>query len=397
MRRRVLSKTRGNYQQILDAAGLQGNDLLGILDVCKGLSVNDSYWLDDGSGLTFDEINLYDNQLDETLAIVAYTGHTSSQRHRLGLSTEWTTDGQFPKAWRRIGDGLFLYKAGSDGAANAGTEPYSEYLAAQVAEAMGLSHVPYELKMWKGKLASVCPLLNSKETSFVSFSNAMQEGMFPANLALAESFSAEALEDLRSMLVFDALICNRDRHAGNYGMLRDNATGRFLRVAPLFDHNLSLFAGDMEVDFPNWNDRANTVFFPQNSDVSFLEQASVVMGEAQHEQLRRLIGFEFSDHRDYPVGEKRLDALNSYVQHRTREFLSVPVVDNKSLRGLLSSVREDLRVDAPALHYLTNASPSTRLVLDKKPEESSSPQKDTLTVTETGKESPAKSRHPAAR
>ena len=73
-------------------------DTLGIIDLCKGLSVNDSFWVErDGENLKFADINLYDNPLDETLAIVAYTGYTSSEKHAIGLSSEWTTDGQFPR------------------------------------------------------------------------------------------------------------------------------------------------------------------------------------------------------------------------------------------------------------------------------------------------------------
>ncbi len=46
-------------------------------DLCKGLSVNDSFWAErDGENLKFADINLYDNPLDETLAIVAYTGYS---------------------------------------------------------------------------------------------------------------------------------------------------------------------------------------------------------------------------------------------------------------------------------------------------------------------------------
>lgn len=62
---RKIPKNRRYVDQILATAGLQPNDTLGIIDVCKGLSANDSYWLDDGSeDVSFDQINLFDNQLD---------------------------------------------------------------------------------------------------------------------------------------------------------------------------------------------------------------------------------------------------------------------------------------------------------------------------------------------
>ena len=101
LERRTIPKNREFATQVLAQAGLNIADTLGIIDLCKGLSVNDSFWAErDGENLKFADINLYDNPLDETLAIVAYTGYTSSEKHAIGLSSEWTTDGQFPKAWR---------------------------------------------------------------------------------------------------------------------------------------------------------------------------------------------------------------------------------------------------------------------------------------------------------
>lgn len=249
MEGRTIPKNRAFVEQILSTAGLTRNDILGILDVSKGLSINDSYWLDDGkSDVTFDEINLFDNRFDEVLGLVAYTGYTPSQKHKAGVSSEWTLGGQFPKAVRRINDRLLLFKTGTSGARNLGKEPYSEYFAAQVAKRMGIDHVSYDLEMWKGKLASVCGLMNDKEISFVPFFVAAGDASFPAALSILNELDPKMASKYRTMVVFDALICNRDRHGGNFGILRENRTGRLLGLAPVFDHNLSLFAQDDETE-----------------------------------------------------------------------------------------------------------------------------------------------------
>ena len=180
LERRTIPKNREFATQVLAQAGLSIADTLGIIDLCKGLSVNDSFWAErDGENLKFADINLYDNPLDETLAIVAYTGYTSSEKHAIGLSSEWTTDGQFPKAWRHTERGLELWKAGSEWYANAGLEPYSEYLASQLARRLGVNAVDYRIARWKGKLASVCGSMNSKDVSFVPFYAATQLASFP--------------------------------------------------------------------------------------------------------------------------------------------------------------------------------------------------------------------------
>ena len=51
----------------------------------------------------------------------------------------------------------------------------------------------------------------------------------------------EFYDELCSMLVVDAVIYNEDRHFGNFGILRDNHTGKIIKPAPIFDNGLSLF------------------------------------------------------------------------------------------------------------------------------------------------------------
>lgn len=282
MEARTIPKNRAFVEQILSTAGLTRNDILGILDVSKGLSINDSYWLDDGkSDVTFDEINLFDNRFDEVLGLVAYTGYTPSQKHKAGVSSEWTLGGQFPKAVRRINDRLLLFKTGTSGARNLGKEPYSEYFAAQVAKRMGIDHVSYDLEMWKGKLASVCGLMNDKEISFVPFFVAAGDASFPAALSILNELDPKMASKYRTMVVFDALICNRDRHGGNFGILRENRTGRLLGLAPVFDHNLSLFAQDDETDYANFLDRSNRYYLPATANIAFDDMAGIVMGAEQ--------------------------------------------------------------------------------------------------------------------
>ncbi len=97
---------------------------------------------------------------------MAYTGYGSSDR-AFTTSPELTTDGMLPKAWRNINGGIYLYKGGSTGAANAGNEPYAEFYAAQLANAMGINAVSYDLDRWKGILASTCKLFTDINTAYV--------------------------------------------------------------------------------------------------------------------------------------------------------------------------------------------------------------------------------------
>ncbi|OZG59969.1 toxin HipA [Bifidobacterium lemurum] len=355
LQRRTIPKNRRFAVEILKQAGLTISDTLGIIDLCKGLSVNDSYWIEKtNEQLAFNDINLFDNPLDETLAIVAYTGYTSSEKHDIGLSSEWTTDGQFPKAWRHMRDGLELWKAGTEGYANAGMEPYSEFLASQLAAKLGLHAVSYRLEQWKGKLASVCPCMNTKDVSFVPFYAATGLAGFPAMLACAKAISHDEYEAMRTMLVFDALIINQDRHANNHGLLRNNVTGGVLAPAPLFDHNMSLFKNDMRTDWEagRWTAAVMDELQPANSLLSFSKQVRQIMGPVQHEWLRRALNVTLEDDSAYPMERGRIDAINTYIHASARRLLDVPVVDENELSAQLDGFADEIE-SAPVLRNET--------------------------------------------
>jgi len=63
LERRVIPKNRAFVDEILKMLGLSHNDTKGIIDVCKGLSLNDSYWVvPEGFAGTFSQYNLYQNR-----------------------------------------------------------------------------------------------------------------------------------------------------------------------------------------------------------------------------------------------------------------------------------------------------------------------------------------------
>ena len=45
LQKRVIPKNRAYVAEILKTFGLSVNDTKGIIDICKGLSLNDSYWV----------------------------------------------------------------------------------------------------------------------------------------------------------------------------------------------------------------------------------------------------------------------------------------------------------------------------------------------------------------
>lgn len=91
---------------------LADNDLIGIINICKGLSLNDSYWVvEDGFDGKFDDYNLYDHEFLKALSLIAYTGYGSVKAKGFTSSPEFTTNGMLRKGWRKIKDKIYLYKA----------------------------------------------------------------------------------------------------------------------------------------------------------------------------------------------------------------------------------------------------------------------------------------------
>ena len=322
LQRRVIPKNRAYVAEILKTFGLSVNDTKGIIDVCKGLSLNDSYWVvPQGFTGTFAQYNLYENRFSEILSLVAYTGIGQSDA-AFTTSPELTTNGMLPKAWRFIeGEGIYLYKGGTFGAANTGNEPYSEFYASQVAQAMGLDAVAYELENWKGILASRCKLFTDIDTSYIPIGRIVREGGLKACLEYYRQLGPEAYEQVKSMLVFDAVIYNEDRHFGNFGVLRDNHTGKVTGAAPAFDNGMSLFNFAMPEDFKDLDSYAKTRGTAYG--VSFESVCQEVMGPVQARQLRKLIGFTFRRHPKLNWPEYRIEAIERHLQKRVRQLLEL--------------------------------------------------------------------------
>lgn len=351
---RRVPKNRAYVEQLLAPFGIALNDTKAIIDATKGVSINDSYSvLPEGDPSRFADYNLFENDFDEALQYIAYTGGVPPEAVGSGIPSELSPSGSFPKTWRVVEGRRVLYKAGSAiKASNTGKEPYSELFAWQVARAMGLDAVPYDVTCWNGEVCSTCELFNSKDVSFVPFGYALCRETFASMnleraLAWFEGIDAEraaasgaepsnaesAAERFKSMLVFDGIVANPDRHLGNYGILRDNRTGAILGLAPVFDNNLSLFTHEFTRDLtPAFMEerlrRAPGAFGP-----TLQQQAHALLGDAQREQVARLRGFGLEPTafvREWAAAhngqasafpEARARILSGFIQKRVEDLL----------------------------------------------------------------------------
>lgn len=322
LRSRIIPRNREYVDKILSVYGLSHNNLLGIIKLSLGLSLNDSYWCvpEDFSG-RFSEYNLFENTFNKALSLIAYTGFGSVRPSGFSSSPEFTTNGNLRKGWRRIGGLVQLYKGGSSGAANTGNEPYSEYYAAQIAEAMGVNHVPYNLAKWKGTLCSTCELFTDINHSFVSAHRFFPGHKLTEIAADLKTMGKRFYEPFCDMMVFDALVYNTDRHLGNFGLVIDNKHNKPVGFAPLFDNGMALFPFATKDDFDalNWYAQCQLSAY----GIPFSELFSAFMTNRQRKRLSNLTDFRFERHRYYNLPAWRLKKLEAFIHDRAHELISL--------------------------------------------------------------------------
>ena len=323
MKHRKIPRNRAYVHSFLAKLGMSVNGTMAIIEVSKGLSLNDSYWVvREGFEKSFAQCNLYENKFSEILAAIAFTGYGSSVRSSVASSPEFTTNGMLPKCWRRQSGKVYLYKGGTEGASNTGNEPYSEFYAWQVAEALGVTAIPYTIAKWKSKTCSKCELFTSKELAFVPVGNIVKNGGMQTVIEYYKALGPEYMDALEDMLVFDAVIANTDRHFGNFGFLVDARTNTLAGPASLFDHGNSLFnyASRMEVE----NKQTFLEFTEAQRPVCYNDffTAAIPCVKPRHrEGLRHLLEFKLKRHPRYNLETKRMKLIEMAIRQRAARLL----------------------------------------------------------------------------
>ena len=323
IKHRSIPKNRTFVNAFLSKCGLSINRPMDVISVCKGLSLNDSYWIaDELEKKTFDQVNLYNNRFSRVLANIAFTGYGSSVRSSFASSPEFTTNGMLPKCWRRIDGKVYLYKGATSGASNTGYEPYSEKYAYLVGKQLGFDVIPYKISKWNGNLCSSCEIFTSKDISYIPVGRIVRSGGLEAVRKYYETLGDEFVVALNEMLVFDALICNTDRHFGNFGLLVDSHTNKILRPAPLFDHGNSLFnyAGQENWRSEDLLDEYAATLLPSVYDDFFKTAESVLTAELT-KKLRSALEFKFVDEGKYRYPTKTVRLIEKQIRKRASRIL----------------------------------------------------------------------------
>lgn len=250
---RSAAKHRKHVQRILNETG--GNTPSGFIKLTHCLSLSDTLWVkSDNEDVSWNDVSLYRNEFDDILSKLSFDGNGLCGQQFSITSPELTTDGAFDKCWVRNESGIYLMKAGSTGASNAGREPYSEVLASEIYEKLCSSGVSYSLNRYHGRVVSKCSIFTDEQ---YGYRPAAAYSLFGMGIPdLLDEFNKFGSADLfREMIVADAVTINQDRHFGNFGFLINNDTFERITMAPVFDFNLAMFPyADWVEGFPDMDD-----------------------------------------------------------------------------------------------------------------------------------------------
>lgn len=242
---RILTLDRKYAKMILNTLGLSQSmtdkDRARIALSYHCLCLSDVYWVRIlYEPVIFQEVNLYDNHLENALIDVSLRGkqiRLENKELMKGIEKDLSTDGCFPKAWIRNNNQFQLLKGGNPIAVK------NEILASKICQCFQCSQVIYKEGSYKGELVSISGIFTSKRYSIVS-KEAFD--VYAVNHDIDSNKYILSLDPYSyyMMNILDYLIGNTDRHWGNWGFLIDNQTNTPISLHPLMDFNQAFTAYD---------------------------------------------------------------------------------------------------------------------------------------------------------
>lgn len=370
---RKAPSNRSHIKQVLDACG--ANTFSGYLDVVHALSVNDTFWVRRRhEEVSWEEANLYDNELNEALSRIAFEGGLVGQSLDLSSPTaEPSLGGSFAKCVIRRDGRLYILKAPLSISHEAGAfvpkpeawHPWSEVMAHQVAQALGIDSVRYSLverrsrRLGRVVPATLCPLFTSAEIGFVPARLWLGTGEADYSALLSAYKSVGSEDEFRKMLVLDALTMNPDRHMGNHGVLFDTETLEVVGMAPVFDNNLSFYPGRRLSPAEDFYRSAREELRPAIGG-DFLLVAREAMTPAIRKQVANLANFRFDRHALRGMPEERIDVMERILAEQVAVLTSEP-----SGRGFNLQREQDIELDWQLVGWPDDDLPATGQEADR--------------------------------
>lgn len=241
---RSISESRKDLPKILQDNHVKTPEALSLKTL--GLSLSDQYWFrPENTMYNWLDVNLYDNDFKQMKLLNTAESSLSA--------SDSTLNGQLTKYWKIEDNTRYLFKQSTFPFMQ---QAYNEVFASELLKKMRIPHVTYSI-IEKGDMPySVCPIFTDSHTEYVP-AGAILDIQPKLNHESAYMHFMNCVNTLHipveksqidTMLTFDYLINNSDRHYGNFGFLRNAETMKFIGMAPLFDHGNSMWFNNLNYD-----------------------------------------------------------------------------------------------------------------------------------------------------
>ena len=137
---------------------------------------------------------------------------------------------------------------------------------------------------------------------------------------IEKAVSTYGKENFEDLMLFDAIIGNRDRHLGNFGMIIDNKTFEVLNAAPIFDNGeniLNYYNFNKNLEFGAYSSRTNSL------GQRFNEVFKNYVQQRHENFFEKLKTFRFERHPEYNLSENILVSFEKHLHSMSERALKL--------------------------------------------------------------------------
>ncbi|WP_196598704.1 HipA domain-containing protein [Pectinatus frisingensis] len=282
---RSISTSRQDLSILLEAAKVETASALSLKNL--GLNLSDQYWYKPKEAdITWKQVNLFDNKFDTQ-------SFSSSDDMISSYSPDMSSNGELRKFWTIKNNKRYLYK---ESTAPYYQQAYNEVFASKLLAELNIPHVTYKLDILKDKAYSVCETFIDHDTEYVPalyIRNACKknnnENDYKHFLRCMKILKIPCKrESIDTMLAFDYLINNNDRHYGNFGFIRNSETLKFIGFAPLFDHGNSLWYKDITKNMKLKSQEAKPFRSLHENQIKLIEESTISVEDITEKNITEI-------------------------------------------------------------------------------------------------------------
>lgn len=332
---RKIPQNRSFSKRIIEETG--SDPFMGYIDISFGLSLNDSLWIvpEEKAYLKWKEVNLYKNPFSERLQMASFgLGYEGNSPYK--ISPEFTTNGMLKKCWIRENDKIFLLKSNSETGfdfASKHVEVFSEYYTSQIAKLFKPNSITYDIVEFNDELCSKCQIFTTEKRGYLPITAFLTEEelkkgekiLADRSYFIEKAVSIYGKENFEDLMLFDAIIGNRDRHLGNFGMIINNKTFEVLNAAPIFDNGesiLNYYDFSKNLEFGAYSSRTNSL------GQRFNEVFKNYVQQKHENFFEKLKTFRFERHPEYNLPNHIINSFENHLHLMSERALKI--IENKN-------------------------------------------------------------------